>query len=135
MNYIARSMPRSWRYVKQYVLFFSMERVAGRRCSDPQISVLHIGRSREFVRSAGPHHAPTLDHIVAIRDPGQRVDVLVDDQAGEPFRFEQPQAAPDLGPDEWSQPLGGLVQDKEARVGHERAPDREHLLLAAGETA
>src|SRR5206468_8985833 len=37
--------------------------------------------------------------------------------------------------DQVSQTLGGLVQDEEARIAHESASDREHLLLASREIA
>ncbi len=30
------------------------------------------------------------------------------------------------------QALGGFVEDQQARIGHQRAADRQHLLLAAG---
>ena len=42
---------------------------------------------------------------------------------------------PDLLADDGGEALGRLVEDEEARVGHQRAADGEHLLLAAGEGA
>ncbi len=40
---------------------------------------------------------------------------------------------PDLRDDERREAFGRLVEDQQARVGHQRAADREHLLLAARE--
>ena len=52
-----------------------------------------------------------------------------------PARLEPRQAAPDLGADQRRQPFGRLVEDEQARVGHQRAADGQHLLLAARERA
>ena len=41
--------------------------------------------------------------------------------------------APDLLGDQRRQPLGRLVDEDQVGVGHQRAADRQHLLLAAGE--
>src|SRR5437660_11423899 len=35
--------------------------------------------------------------------------------------------------DDWSEALHRLVEQQEFRTGHQRASDRQHLLLAAGE--
>ena len=50
-----------------------------------------------------------------------------------PLCLEPRQAAPDLGADQRRQALGRLVEDQQPRIGHQRAADRQHLLLAAGE--
>ena len=56
-------------------------------------------------------------------------------------RIDRPEAlrlldrAIDLGAHQRREPLGGLVQDQQARVGHQRATDGEHLLLAARKLA
>ena len=42
-------------------------------------------------------------------------------------------AAKHLVDQDGRQPFRGLVEQQERRVGHERASDRQHLLLAAGE--
>ena len=48
-----------------------------------------------------------------------------------PSALSAGEASPDLRADQRRQALGRLVEDQEARVGHQRAPDRQHLLLAA----
>ena len=40
---------------------------------------------------------------------------------------------PDPEPQERRQPFGGLIQDEQFRVRHQRTTDRQHLLLAAGQ--
>jgi hypothetical protein len=39
---------------------------------------------------------------------------------------------PDLPRDQRRQPFSRFVEDQEIRIGHQRAADRQHLLLAAG---
>jgi hypothetical protein len=68
---------------------------------------------------------------VTIGDPHERIDMLVDQQDRLPLALERVEAGPDLGADARRKPLGRLVQDKELGIGHERAADGEHLLLAA----
>jgi hypothetical protein len=63
----------------------------------------------------------------------QRLHVLVDDQDREPLGLELGEAAPDLHPDERRQAFGGFIEDEQARIGHQRASYRQHLLLSAGE--
>ncbi len=41
----------------------------------------------------------------------------------------------DLGDDDGREAFGRLVHDQQLRVGQQRARDRQHLLLAAGELA
>ena len=48
-----------------------------------------------------------------------------------PSLLQRGEATPDLGAHQRRQALGRLVEDQQARIGHERAADREHLLLAA----
>ncbi len=68
---------------------------------------------------------------MAVGEPHQALEVFVDDQQRLP-RLPQPlQALPDLLAHQRREPLGRLVQDQQVRVGHQRAADGEHLLLAA----
>ena len=62
-------------------------------------------------------------------------DVLVDEQDRLALGLERRETAPDLGADRGGQALGGLVEDEEARIGHQGAADGQHLLFAAGEGA
>ena len=63
----------------------------------------------------------------------QALDVLVDDQDRLPPFAQAREALPDLLAHERRQALCRLVEDQEMRIGHERAANGEHLLLAAGQ--
>src|SRR5260370_40526812 len=104
--------------------------------SDSKASPREIAPPDAFIaaqrrRIALPDDAALLDDVMAVGDAGQRREVLVDDQDGEAERLEAREAAPDLGADQRRQALGRFVEDEEARVGHQGAADRQHLLLAA----
>src|SRR5437879_2365910 len=101
--------------------------------SHAEVAVLDVRACTELGRGAAPHDLALLEDVVSVGDPRQRGHVLVDQQDRLPARLEVGQAPPDLRPDEWREPLRRLVEDEQARVRHERAPDREHLLLAARE--
>ena len=70
-----------------------------------------------------------------VGDTHQVVDVLVDGQDRLAFRLEPLQACPDFPAHQGRQPLGGFIQDEQARVGHQGPADGQHLLFAAGQQA
>ena len=72
---------------------------------------------------------------MAVGEPRENLEVLVDDQDRLSAGFELAQHFPDLAADDGGQTFGGLVEDQELRVGHQRACDRQHLLLPARELA
>src|SRR5881409_1342891 len=106
-----------------------------RSLSYAEVSVLNVRSEPKLGRRAAPDDLAFLDDVVPVRDPRERRHVLVDDQDRLAPRLEPVHAAPDLGADEWCQAFGGLVENEQARIGHQRASDREHLLLAARERA
>ena len=64
------------------------------------------------------------------------VGVLLDDQDGEAVLLVQrANGVEDLTRDQGRKTERRLVQEQEARAAHQRAADREHLLLAAGQRA
>ena len=63
----------------------------------------------------------------------ERIEMLVDQQDRLTFALEPREAGPDLGADQRRQAFGRLIENEQLRIGHQRAADREHLLLAAGE--
>src|SRR4030081_1242507 len=106
-----------------------------RSLSYAEVSVLDGRSEPKLGRCAAPDDLSLLENVVRVRDPGERRHVLVDDQDRLALRLEPFHAAPDLGADERCQPFRRLVEDEQARIGHQGASDREHLLLAAGERA
>src|ERR1043166_2501476 len=103
--------------------------------SHAHIAVLHVGSMREFRRRSAPDDPAALDEIMPVGDASERVDVLVDYQEGQTRAFEPLKAAPDFDADQGRESFCRLVEDEQARIGHECAADRQHLLLAAGELA
>src|SRR5215470_6071892 len=77
--------------------------------------------------------APAVEHHDVVRHVEHELRVLLDQHDREPLRLEPADRRHDLRDDLRRQPLGRLVHQEDARVRHERAPDREHLLLAARE--
>ena len=80
---------------------------------------------------------PPVDHDRDILgNRGRDADILLDHENGDvAFRAEPDQHLLDLGDNHRREALGRLVHDEEFGIGHERAPDRQHLLLAAGKLA
>jgi hypothetical protein len=61
------------------------------------------------------------------------VDVLLDHQDGRLLLAQALEQLEDLVYDDRGEPQRGLVEQEQLRPRHERPPDGEHLLLAAGE--
>src|SRR5262249_58982447 len=87
---------------------------------------------------AGPGECDAaVDHDIAAVGELERVEgVLLDQEHGELLLLvERLDRLEDLPRDERGQAQRGLVEEKQAGAAHERARDREHLLLAAREGA
>src|SRR3954462_1786140 len=98
-----------------------------------EIAALQLSIGAELGRAAAPDDAAFLQHVMPVGDARQRPDVLVDEEKRKALGLELGNRAIDLLANERCQAFGRFVEDQEARVGHERAADREHLLLAARE--
>src|SRR4029453_7230407 len=79
-------------------------------------------------------HVPPLKHVRPARGAPRELRVLLDDEDGEALLLVQvAEDAEDLSYDDRREPERRLVEEQETRPRHERAGDREHLLLSAGE--
>ena len=80
---------------------------------------------------------PAVDHDRdAFRDGRRHPDVLLDQEHGHvAVLAEARQHVFDLGDNHRRQPFGRFIHDQKMRIGEQRAGDREHLLLAAGQLA
>src|SRR6185503_6048661 len=76
--------------------------------------------------------ATVLHYVMAVRDRGREAEILFDQQDREALLLQPRDGTSDLLHDHGCEPLGRLVQQQQARAGAQDAPDREHLLLAAG---
>src|SRR5438067_649953 len=103
------------------------------RSSYAEIAALQLAIRAELGRAAGPDNAPFLQYVMPVGDTRQQPDVLVDEEKRQAIRLQLGNRAVDLLAYERRETFGRFVEDQEARVGHQRAPDRKHLLLAARE--
>ena len=104
--------------------------------SDAEQALLQVaisGKPRgidEAVDAAVDHDGDVLG------DRRRNADILLDDEHRDIALLAEPhQHLLDLGDDDGRQPFGRLVHDQQLRIGQQRARDRQHLLLAAGELA
>jgi hypothetical protein len=74
---------------------------------------------------------PGLQQVRAIDYAKHLLHVLLDDQHGEAARADAVHELEHLLDEDGRQARGRLVEQQELRLGHERAPDRAHLLLAS----
>ena len=108
----------------------------GHDAKSPQIPRYRCCRSGSAINCsdrAAPHRPSALDDVVAVGDAGEVGDVLVDHQHRLPAALQHRQAVPDFLADQRREAFGGFVEDQQFRIGHQRAADRQHLLLAAGQ--
>jgi hypothetical protein len=92
--------------------------------------VLFSGRSIAD-RPAGDDLALRKD-LEALSHSLHQAEMLLDDQETGPGATDVFEDVDDLVDDEGGKPFRGLVEDEDRGVGHQRPPDRQHLLLAAG---
>src|SRR4249919_1520330 len=110
-------------------------------CRNSVMSVPEVGLADGLVRGqlgarALQRDAPDLEHVCAARGAERELRVLLDHEHGETLLLVQvAEDSEDLPDDERRQPEGRLVEEQEPRPQHERAGNREHLLLAARERA
>ena len=88
-----------------------------------------LGRGAAEYDRAGIH-----DHHV-VGKVERQLDVLLDQHDREPFGLQLRDGPADLVHDLRREALGRLVHQQHARIAHQGAADRQHLLLAAGERA
>src|SRR6266436_9152050 len=82
---------------------------------------------------AGERDAALLQAIDVVCRLERLHDVLLDDDQRAAFGDDRGQAGVDLAHHDGRETEADLVAEEEFRIGHERAPERDHLLLAARE--
>src|ERR1700729_3640326 len=89
-------------------------------------------RPLQQLRARSLKRNQAVDHDVAAMGELQRVvGVLFDDQDGKAILpFERPNGVENLAGYQRCEPERWLVEEKQAGSAHQRAPDRQHLLLA-----
>src|SRR6266851_4855691 len=115
-----------------------MRRGAQRRRSSPALEIggAHLAVGEELAPGAGERDLPGLHDIAAMGEPQGMVRVLLDQEHRDLLLLvDLADHFEDLLDDERREAERGLVEQQEARPTHQRAADRQHLLLAAGERA
>src|SRR5438874_1280308 len=101
--------------------------------SNAQVAMPEVAIGIELGRGTLPGDASALDDRVPVGEAHQPLDVLVDDEDRLSSLPQAVEALPDFFAHERRQAFGRLVEDEEMRISHQRPPDRQHLLLPAGE--
>src|SRR6185369_4149457 len=115
----------------------AMRRVSGRVATR---SEAQVGTQQRFVAHQRVHRADEL-HFALLEDDGAvgdeagEVEVLLREQDRHAFLLQRDDHARHLLDDQRRDAFRRLVEEDEVRVAHQRARDREHLLLAAAHPA
>src|SRR5216683_2488545 len=100
-----------------------------------EIEFLDVRVLLQGLRRAVHDETAVLDEIGVADDVERRGGVLLDEEDADPVLVEAADDAKDLVDQEGRKPEARLVQQQQLGRGHQRATDRQHLLLAAGEIA
>src|SRR5437867_1656089 len=101
------------------------------RSSETEIRLLHVGARPQALPRPLEHDPPVLEHVASVREPERARHVLLDEHDRRAVAIDTLQSVEDELHRHRRQPEARLVQQEEPRAGHEPAPDRAHLLLAA----
>src|SRR5258708_17203647 len=115
-----------------------MRRGAQRRRSSPALEIgrAHLAVGEELAAGAGERDLPGLHDIAAMGEAERVVRVLLDQEHRDLLLLvDLADHLEDLLDDERREAERRLVEQQEARAAHQRAADRQHLLLAARERA
>src|SRR5258707_952890 len=114
----------------------AMSRPSLPRILHPEIGPAHQVAVEQGLARALGHDAAGLEHVAALGGGQGGGHVLLDEQHGQTLlAVEHLQHVQDRVHDARHDAEARLVEHKEARPRHERARDREHLALPAGERA
>jgi len=102
-----------------------------RRRRDAEVAVAHLVALAQLRRRAFEGDLADLEHDGAVGDRERHRRVLLDEHDRDPLAVDLGDHLAQLLDDAWRQPERGLVEQQHARVRHQCAADREHLLLAA----
>src|SRR3984893_6398591 len=102
----------------------------------PQVELLDVLVLAHRLHVAVQHHAAVLHHVHVLGEAQRHVGVLLGEQHRDALlAVEAAHDLEDLLHQHGREPHRGLVEQHEARVGHEGPADREHLLLTPRDVA
>src|SRR5262249_15872039 len=107
---------------------------------DPAASHGEVGAAdlllvEELAHGALIAHRAVLEDVDPVAEVGHEADALLGEDDGQAGRLQAPKLLLEQLHHERRQPFGGLVEEEDGGVAHERAGDGEHLLLAARQRA
>src|SRR5690242_9695712 len=114
--------------------WFPWEGLAG-GSGDAEVAPDELVVSAHFVHAAAEDDAAGVEDRHLVGEVEGEAHVLLDQHDRVALGLEPRDGAPDLRDDEGREAFRGLVHEHDARIAHEPAADREHLLLAAGKRA
>src|SRR5712691_3614864 len=115
--------------------FSSFEHPHANTSTSSEVGPADFGFREQRFRRAFGGDAALLEHVGARGDLERERRVLLDEQNGDAARVDLLDHAEHSEHYRRGETERGLIEQEQARLRHERAPDREHLLLAAGERA
>src|SRR5438552_151110 len=106
--------------------------LSDRGASNAQIGFLHVGMPGKIGRGALQHDPTRFEDGAPRGDPQRQTRILLDEEDGGPAESDLAQLLEHGAGHLRVQPQRRLVEKQQSRLSQERAPEREHLLLAAG---
>src|SRR5207237_304190 len=98
-----------------------------------EVARFDVARASELAGRPGEDDRAFVHDVHTLTDARGEREVLLDEEDRETAVAQPHQRVADLRNELWRKAFRRLVEEKDRRVAHERARDREHLLLAAGE--
>src|SRR5262245_7158543 len=99
----------------------------------PEVRPAHAVVAQQLLAVAGERDRPRFEHVAVVGDRQRLVGVLLDQQHGRAAAVDLADDAEDLLDEHRREPQRRLVEQHQGRLRHQRAPDRQHLLLPAAE--
>ncbi len=100
-----------------------------------EVRAAHLRVVGELRGRAAQHDGARLDDVAPLGDGQRHGGVLLHEQDRRALPVDVAHGVEDLLDEHGRQPHARLVEQEQARARHERAADRQHLLLAARERA
>src|SRR5690348_3355219 len=130
------SMPLAWARAAEVLVIVAMAcALRTRRGSDLEPLLADVGVLAQVLGSAFEDDAAVAHHVAALGDLQRDRQLLLDEQDRDAAPAQLLQILADQLDDLRCQPLGRLVDHDQVGVAHQRAAQRQHLLLAAREDA
>src|SRR5262249_29950663 len=99
----------------------------------PKVGLLHVGRVEKLLPRSAQSDAASLHHVAAVGDLQRLARVLLDEEDRLALLLQLAQGQEYLRDELGREPQRRLVEQEQRGARHQRASDRQHLLLAAAQ--